>query len=469
MENYPSYSYPDSGDSSPRSREIDFENPPPSWDEQSQQNPPQLSNQKVKVMVSYGGKIQPRSHDNLLSYVGGETKILAVDRNIKFSSFYAKLSSILYSDSNDSVSSFSFKYQLPGEDLDALISVTNDDDLENMMHEYDRLCRGSSKPARLRVFLFPVQKSSSFGSSASDKIERESDRFVDALNSASSLPPPQQQVSNNVDFLFGLEKPPVQIPISVPVQVQHEPDPQIDARIQELNRIQIRQKGDENPNMFTGPPANMPVPVQVPQGYWQPAPPVPHQQVQVHPEQQPPPPPPQNIPPQQNYQQFNQQNHQQQQQLPPPQQQQVYMVHAPPVQGVFHAPMMRPVSSQPGQAVGGGYYQMQQRVVPDQQVYREHPQQQQQQQPMYGVGPGKMGGYSDGMGVPVRAVASENAAYAQVAYDSGNGRQVFYPAQGGGVTAPFPGVTVSGSGEMRTVAAAESKIVQKVIGPNSSV
>ncbi|CAL4963701.1 unnamed protein product [Urochloa decumbens] len=61
------------------------------------------------------------------------------------------------------------KYQLPGEDLDALVSVTNDEDLEHLVLEYDRLqqlrpasgsgggsnCVGST--LRLRVFLFPVQ------------------------------------------------------------------------------------------------------------------------------------------------------------------------------------------------------------------------------------------------------------------------------------------------------------------------
>lgn len=37
-----------------------------------------------------------------------------------------------------------------------MISVTNDEDLEHMMHEYDRLFKASAKPARLRLFLFPV-------------------------------------------------------------------------------------------------------------------------------------------------------------------------------------------------------------------------------------------------------------------------------------------------------------------------
>ena len=71
------------------------------------------SNYKVKFMCSYNGKTQPRPHDNQLAYVGGETKILAVNRNIKFNAIKSKLSSIC----NDA--DLCFKYQLPGEDLDA--------------------------------------------------------------------------------------------------------------------------------------------------------------------------------------------------------------------------------------------------------------------------------------------------------------------------------------------------------------
>ncbi|KAL4355865.1 hypothetical protein AHAS_Ahas09G0029400 [Arachis hypogaea] len=49
----------------------------------------------------------------------------------------------------------SFKYQLPGEDLDSLISVTDDDNLKNMMIEYDQLHSASPKIACMRLFLFP--------------------------------------------------------------------------------------------------------------------------------------------------------------------------------------------------------------------------------------------------------------------------------------------------------------------------
>ncbi|MBA0775728.1 hypothetical protein Gotri_010843, partial [Gossypium trilobum] len=151
MENFSYSSYPESGESSPISREIDSENQ--SWDDPPSTNATANNNgnYRVKFLCSYGGKIQPRSHDNQLAYVGGDTKILAVDRNIKFSTMIAKLSSLCGGDSE-----VCFKYQLPGEDLDALITVTNDEDLDHMMLEYDRLHRGSAKPARLRLFFFPL-------------------------------------------------------------------------------------------------------------------------------------------------------------------------------------------------------------------------------------------------------------------------------------------------------------------------
>ncbi|KAM4078537.1 hypothetical protein ACB094_09G045500 [Castanea mollissima] len=112
------------------------------------------SNYKVKFMCSYNGKIQPRPHDNQLAYVSGKTKILVVDRNIKFNPIKSKLSTIC----NDA--DLCFKYQLPGEDLDTLISMTNDEDLEHMMLEYDRLLRDSAKPPRLRLFLFAMKPTS---------------------------------------------------------------------------------------------------------------------------------------------------------------------------------------------------------------------------------------------------------------------------------------------------------------------
>jgi len=470
MEGY-AYSYPDSGDSSPRSREIDFENPPPSWEEQGPQVPP---NHKVKFMVSYGGKIQPRSHDNLLSYVGGETKILAVDRAIKFSALMSKLSSLISDDNSSAapVSVTSFKYQLPGEDLDALISVTNDDDLDHMMHEYDRLYRASPKPARLRLFVFPPQSSSGFGSSSSDPGR---ERFVEALNSVPVPETHQPAVvagGNNVDFLFGLDN---KVPVHVVKAVQEgvrDPDrvivsdPQIDARIQELNRLQISEQQQQQPpamyrptnktddNLvgggYTGdayqkPSPTIPASVQIPAGYWQAQPAAATVGIEQQQHYQPQPPQPQH------------QQHQPQQQQ---HQQPVYMIHTGAPAGMYHAPMVRPVTAQPTQ----GYYQVQR--VPSEPIYRE--------QPVYNMAPAsaqplsaqaptqaaKMAGYSEGMGVPVRQVAGvpENAGGYQVAYDSGSGRQVYYAAPGV-VTAPFQGVAVSG--DMRGMANADGKVGPK--------
>ncbi|KAA0065072.1 hypothetical protein IC582_006343 [Cucumis melo] len=201
MDNYSYSSYPDSRDSSPRSCEN------PSWDDPSTNLNPTHHSYKVKFMCSYGGKIQPRAHDNQLTYTGGDTKILAVDRTITFSALSSRLSSLCCD------VTVCFKYQLPGEDLDALISVTNDEDLEHMMLEYDRLYR-VSKPARLRLFLFPLNPPVVPTILASQDPKSDRQWFVDALNSVriqpledSSSPPVDPPGSaSNPDFLFGFDK-----------------------------------------------------------------------------------------------------------------------------------------------------------------------------------------------------------------------------------------------------------------------
>ncbi|KAE8672039.1 Serine/threonine protein kinase, putative isoform 5 [Hibiscus syriacus] len=74
------------------------------------------------------------------------------------------------------------KYQQPDEDLDALVSVVNDDDVTNMMEEYEKLGAGDVF-TRLRIFLFshPDRDGSSH---YVDGDERETERrYVDALNS----------------------------------------------------------------------------------------------------------------------------------------------------------------------------------------------------------------------------------------------------------------------------------------------
>ncbi|EOY15547.1 hypothetical protein QUC31_000594 [Theobroma cacao] len=436
MENYSYSSYPGSGDSSPRSREIDCENQ--SWDEppSTNSNNNSTANCKVKFMCSYGGKIQPRSHDNQLAYIGGDTKILAVDRNIKFSAIMAKLSSQYGGDSD-----VCFKYQLPGEDLDALISVTNDEDLEHMMLEYDRLHRASAKPARLRLFLFPLNPSlvaSGFGGSE-PKSERQ--WFVDALNSVQvqnmdgSSPPSAALPAANPDFLFGLDK--VKLPDSVPPPVaavvqevvtkdvtagsdcgsedRHvigEPvlsPAEIQRQIQELQRLHIaatleqgvvqRKIDESNPRAYnntqdyhkvsdkiaTSPaPVSVPLQMPIPTAYF----PERHLTTAAYP-------------------------------VPaaaaaaPGTDQPVYLFQAPPA-GVYQPPpTLRQVPGPAPQA----YYGVQ-RVVQD--VYRE--------QPVYNAVPTtKVGAYPEGISVMQPKGGVPESGYVQVAYD-GAGRQVYYTA-----------------------------------------
>ncbi|KZV42111.1 Octicosapeptide/Phox/Bem1p family protein [Dorcoceras hygrometricum] len=163
--------YPESIDSSPRSRHTD------SWEG----DPPPILQQKLRFMCSYGGHIIPRPHDKSLCYIGGDTRIIVVDRHTSLSDFQQRISKTLLKSQP-----FLLKYQLPSEDLDALISVTSDEDLEILVEEYDRLHNavvgGRSKPGRLRLFLFPRSASNIeqlLVESASTKSE---DWFFNVLN-----------------------------------------------------------------------------------------------------------------------------------------------------------------------------------------------------------------------------------------------------------------------------------------------
>ncbi|KAJ4981054.1 hypothetical protein NE237_031891 [Protea cynaroides] len=187
----------DSMTSSPRS---DFP-PPPSQKQHEELHP------RVRFMCSFGGRILPRPHDNQLRYVGGDTRIVAVQRTTKFSTLLTKLSKL------SSTPDVTIKYQLPNEDLDSLITVSNDEDLENMMEEYDRLSQGSnSKAARLRLFLFTINHSSvsSLGSIIDSQSKRVREQwFFDTLNGTPGLERRPSEVSSILsevpDYLFGFD------------------------------------------------------------------------------------------------------------------------------------------------------------------------------------------------------------------------------------------------------------------------
>ncbi|CBI27196.3 unnamed protein product, partial [Vitis vinifera] len=103
------------------------------------------SSTKFKFLCSFGGKILPRPSDGKLRYVGGETRIIRMNKDISWQDLMQKTMTI-YNQSH------TIKYQLPGEDLDALVSVSCDEDLQNMMEECNVLEDGGSQ--KLRLFLF---------------------------------------------------------------------------------------------------------------------------------------------------------------------------------------------------------------------------------------------------------------------------------------------------------------------------
>ncbi|GMH30924.1 hypothetical protein Nepgr_032767 [Nepenthes gracilis] len=100
-------------------------------------------NGKVRMLCSFGGKILPRPSDGKLRYVGGETRLISIQKNFSLADLLNKTTCICNQP-------HTIKYQLPDEDLDSLISVSSDEDLQNMMEEYHGL--GGQ---RLRIFLIP--------------------------------------------------------------------------------------------------------------------------------------------------------------------------------------------------------------------------------------------------------------------------------------------------------------------------
>ncbi|XP_076898385.1 RAF-like serine/threonine-protein kinase 20 [Bidens hawaiensis] len=106
---------------------------------------------KIKFICSSGGKILPRPSDGKLRYVGGETRIVSIQKNISWEELVKRTTEYCNQP-------YTIKYQLPGEDLDSLISVSSNEDLQNMIEEYNGLgdLDGST---RLRIFLIPLSES----------------------------------------------------------------------------------------------------------------------------------------------------------------------------------------------------------------------------------------------------------------------------------------------------------------------
>ncbi|XVE56341.1 hypothetical protein DITRI_Ditri04bG0001500 [Diplodiscus trichospermus] len=105
------------------------------------------SSDTIKFLCSYGGKILPRSIDGKLRYVGGFTRVLSVDRSISFTELMVKLVEFCgYS--------VTLRCQLPNGDLDTLISIKSDEDLKNIIQEYDEAALTSaSATTKIRAIL----------------------------------------------------------------------------------------------------------------------------------------------------------------------------------------------------------------------------------------------------------------------------------------------------------------------------
>ena len=132
------------------------------------------SSSKVKFLCSFGGTILPRPSDGKLRYVGGETRIIRISKNISWQELMQKTLAI-YNESH------TIKYQLPGEDLDALVSVSCDEDLQNMMEECNVSEDGGSKKPRMFLFSSNDLEDSQFGLGSGEG-ENSEIQYVVAVN-----------------------------------------------------------------------------------------------------------------------------------------------------------------------------------------------------------------------------------------------------------------------------------------------
>ncbi|CAM0913094.1 unnamed protein product [Alopecurus aequalis] len=143
---------------------------------------------KVKLLCSFGGRIAPRSGDGALRYVGGQMRLISVPRTASFGELMRKVEAADESASAAATGGTLVKYQLPGEDLDSLISISSAEDYENMLEEYEKLAAAAPDgSAKLRVFLFPASSGSEASGSGSHLVVDESgQRYIDAINCVSA-------------------------------------------------------------------------------------------------------------------------------------------------------------------------------------------------------------------------------------------------------------------------------------------
>ncbi|KAK8914473.1 hypothetical protein KSP39_PZI024256 [Platanthera zijinensis] len=134
----------------------------------------------VKMLCSFGGRFIPRPSDGTLRYAGGDTRIIFISRWTSFPEFYRKMAGVYGGP-------VAIRYQIPDEELDALISVSSSEDLDNMMCEYDNLAVVSGDgSARFRIFLFSPSEIASAASeiytSGRKDIHDRGKTYIEAIN-----------------------------------------------------------------------------------------------------------------------------------------------------------------------------------------------------------------------------------------------------------------------------------------------
>ncbi|XP_042064609.1 uncharacterized protein LOC121808276 isoform X2 [Salvia splendens] len=152
---------------------------------------------KLKLLCSFGGKILPRPNDGKLRYVGGDTRIISLEKNATYLELLKKTMVICKYHNT-------IKYQLPGEDLDALISVASDEDLHHMFEEYHDQEKVSQRP---RLFLVSSCDIESPYSSEGRTMQQGDCPYVAAVNGMVDSSPRrtysreslESQWTNNVD------------------------------------------------------------------------------------------------------------------------------------------------------------------------------------------------------------------------------------------------------------------------------
>ncbi|OWM76111.1 uncharacterized protein LOC116210099 [Punica granatum] len=149
-----------------------------------------LKTTSAKFLCSYGGKILPRYPDGKLRYHGGETRVLSVDRSISFADLLLKIQELCGV-------SVVLRCQLPLEDLDSLVSITTDEDLSNLIEEYDH-ASSPSTPAetslKIRAFLSIPKPTKKATSSPSPSITSSSASSSSSSSSSPTLRSPMPVV-----------------------------------------------------------------------------------------------------------------------------------------------------------------------------------------------------------------------------------------------------------------------------------